>query len=109
MILDACFEIPKLEESILNLQTLFNARNMELKISQHIKRTCLWFVTLTVEDTGLILTLAPANNKKSLYIQNVIIRNQCLQGISDLSVWVYIPVMFLYSLVDLVISTHNHV
>ena len=45
MILDACFEIPKLENSILNVQMLFNLRNVELKMSQHIKRTCLWSVT----------------------------------------------------------------
>ena len=78
MILDACVEIPKLEDSILNFQILFNVRNMELKISQHI-RTYLWSVTLKVEDTALIWTQAPANNKKSLYMQNVTIKKQCLK------------------------------
>ena len=74
MILDACFEIPKLEDSILNFQILFNIRNMELKISQHTRKTWLWSVTRTVEeDTALLWTLTPANNKKSLCMQNVIL------------------------------------
>ena len=47
MILDACFEI-------LNFQILFNIRNIELKISKHIRRTCLRSVALEVEDTALI-------------------------------------------------------
>ena len=37
VILDACFEIPKLEDSILNFQILFNIRNMELKITTYKK------------------------------------------------------------------------
>ena len=74
MILDSCFEIPKLEDSILNFQILDNIRNMELKISQHTRKTWLWSVARTVEeDTALLWTLTPANNKKSLYMQNVIL------------------------------------
>ena len=65
MILDEFFEIPKLEDSILNFQILFNIRNMELEMPQNIRRTCLWSVTLQVEDTALIWTPTPANNKKS--------------------------------------------
>ena len=45
MILDAYFKITKLEDSILNLKILFDVKNMELKISQHIRRTSLWSVT----------------------------------------------------------------
>ena len=29
---------------------MFDIRNMELKMSQHIRKTCLWSVTLKVED-----------------------------------------------------------
>ena len=42
MILDACLEIPKLEDSILNFGILFNVKNLELKMSKPIRRTCLW-------------------------------------------------------------------
>ena len=69
MIHDVCFEIPKLENSILNFQILFNVRNMGLKMSQHIRRTCLWFVTLKVEDNAVIWTLTSVNNKESLYMK----------------------------------------
>ena len=54
MILDACFEIPELQDSISNFQILFNIRNIELKMSKHIRRTCLWSVALKVEDSALI-------------------------------------------------------
>ena len=50
MILDACFQVPKLEDSILNFQILFDKRKVKLKMSQHIRRTCLWSVTLKVAD-----------------------------------------------------------
>ena len=56
MILDACFEI-------LNFQILFNIRNIELKISKHIRRTCLMSVTLEVEDTALIWMLTSAKKQ----------------------------------------------
>ena len=62
VILDACFEIPKLEDSILHFQMLLNIRNMEPKC---IRRTCLWSVTLRVGDVVLIWMLTPANNSKS--------------------------------------------
>ena len=52
MILDASFEILKLEDSILNFQLLFNMRNMELKISQHIRRTRLRSLTPKLEDNA---------------------------------------------------------
>ena len=70
----ASFEIPKHEDSISEFQTLFNMRNMELKISQHIRRTCLWVLTLNVEDTALIWTFTPANNKKPMDMQNFTLR-----------------------------------
>ena len=73
MILDACFEIPKLKESILNFQILLKIRNIELKMSKHMRRTCLWFLALKVEDTALIWMLTSAKNKKSLQMQNVIV------------------------------------
>ena len=73
MILDACFQVPKLEDSILNFQILFDERKMELKMSQHIRRTCLWSVTLKVADIALIWPLTQGNNK-SLYMQNDTIR-----------------------------------
>ena len=66
MILDTFFEIPKLEDPILNFQILFGIRNTELKISQHISRTCLWFVTLKVEDAALISDRAKAFYKKEI-------------------------------------------
>ena len=66
MILDACFDIPKLEDSILNFQILFNIRNIELKMSKHIRRTCLRSVALKAEDTALIWMLTSAKNKKTL-------------------------------------------
>ena len=62
MILDACFEIPKIlyNYSILNFQILFNVRNIELKMSKHIRRACLRSVALKVEDTVLIWMLTSA-------------------------------------------------
>ena len=51
--------------SILNFQILFNIRNIELKMSKHI-RTCLSSVALKAEDTALIWMLTSAKNKKSL-------------------------------------------
>ena len=36
MILDACFEIPKLYDTMLNFQILFNIRNIELKMSKDL-------------------------------------------------------------------------
>ena len=66
MILDACFEVPKLED----FQILFDIRNLEPKMSQHVRRTFLWSVTLKVPDMALIWTLTPANNK-FLYMQNL--------------------------------------
>ena len=48
---------------------------MELKISQHIRRICLCSVILKMEDTALMGTLTPANNKKSLSMQIVTMRN----------------------------------
>ena len=60
MILDACFEIPKLQDSILNFQILFNIRNIEIKMSKHIRRTCLRSVALKIEDTALIWMLTSA-------------------------------------------------
>ena len=66
MILDACFEIPELQDSISNFQILFNIRNIELKMAKHIRRTCLWYVALKVEDSALIWMLTSAENKKSL-------------------------------------------
>ena len=78
MILDACFEIPKLEDSILNFQMLFDVRNMELKMSQLIRRECFPSVALKVEDTVLIWMLTPADKKESIYMQNVTIRKSCL-------------------------------
>ena len=44
--MDACFEVPKLYDSILNFQILFNIRNIELKMSKHIRRICLRSVAL---------------------------------------------------------------
>ena len=78
MILDACFQLPKLEDSILNFQILLNKRKVELKMSQHLRRKCLLSVTLKVAHIALIWTLTPGNNNKSLYIQNVAIRKYCL-------------------------------
>ena len=78
VILDARFQVPKLEDSILNFQILLKKRKVELKMSQHIRRTCLLSVTLKGADIALIWTLTPGNNNKSLYIQNVTIRKYCL-------------------------------
>ena len=58
---------------------------MELKISQHVRRTCLSSVTLTVEDTTLIWTPTPANNRKvsvhAKYYRKEIMSPVCLQFI----------------------------
>ena len=55
MIIDPCFEIPKLGDSISKLSnTVEYIRNMELEISQHIRRTYLWSVSIEVEDTAQI-------------------------------------------------------
>ena len=68
--LDACFEIPK------------HTRNIELKMSKHIRRTCLRSVALKAEDTALIWVLTSAKNKKSLVnakcYRKEIISSRCL-------------------------------
>ena len=64
MILDACFEILKFQDLILNFQILFNIRNIELKLSKHIRRTCLMSVALKIEDTALIWMLTSAKKTK---------------------------------------------
>ena len=74
MILDACFEVLKLEDSILNFQMLFDERRVELKMSQHVRRACLWSMTLKLVDIALTWTLTPGNNNKYLYMQNVTVR-----------------------------------
>ena len=74
MILDACFEIAELSDSILNFQILFNIRNIELKISKHIRRTCLRSVALKVEDTVLAWMLTSAKTKRTCKCKNVILR-----------------------------------
>ena len=51
---------------MLNFQILFNIRNIELKMSKHIRRTCLRSVALKAEDTALIWMLTSAERKKSL-------------------------------------------
>ena len=56
MILDACFEVPKLKVFILNFQILLDKINVELKMSQHRGRRCLGSVTLKVADIALIWT-----------------------------------------------------
>ena len=53
---------------------LFNIRNLELKTSKHIRRTCLRSVALKAEDIALIWILTSAKNKKSLVNANVIAR-----------------------------------
>ena len=65
MILDACFVVAELQDSILNFQILFNIRNIELKISKQIRRTCLGFVALEIEDTALIWMLTSAKKNKT--------------------------------------------
>ena len=47
------------------VENLLNVRNMKLKISQNLRRTCLWLVTLKVEDIALMWTFTPANINKS--------------------------------------------
>ena len=44
----------------------FNIRNIELKMSKHIRRTYLRSVALKAEDTALIWMLTSAKNKKFL-------------------------------------------
>ena len=109
MILDVCFEVPKFKDSILNFQVVFNIRNMELKMSQHIRRTCLWSVTLKVADIVRIWTFTPENNTKSLFPYCKTLHVQCLLGVSYLFIWVYLPIIFLHSFVDLVVASHNKV
>ena len=47
---------------------------MELKMLHHTRKTCSWSVTPKVKNVALIWTLTPANNKMSLYMQNVTIK-----------------------------------
>ena len=51
---------------MLKFQILFNIRNIELKMSKHIRRAGLRSVALKVEDTALIWMLTSAKDKKSL-------------------------------------------
>ena len=75
VILDACFEIAELYDSIFNLQIWFNIRNIELKTSKHIRRTFLRSVALEVEDTALIWMLTSAKKtKRPCKCKNVILR-----------------------------------
>ena len=75
MILDACFVVAQLQDSILNFQILFNIRNIELKISKHIRTTCLGSVALEIEDTALIWMLTSAKKtKRPCKCKNVILR-----------------------------------
>ena len=55
--------VAELQDSILNFQILFNIRNIELKISKHIRRTCLGSVALEIEDTALIWMLTSAKKQ----------------------------------------------
>ena len=45
---------------------MFNIRNLELKVSKHMRITCLRSVALKAEDTALIWMLISAKNKKTL-------------------------------------------
>ena len=45
---------------------LFNITSMELKMSKHIRRTCLRSVALKVEDTRTDLDAYISKNKKFL-------------------------------------------
>ena len=60
---------------------------MEVKMSKHIRRTCLRSVALKIEDTALIWMLTSAKktkNKTSLKMQNVILRTYYLPDVSYL-------------------------
>ena len=88
----------------------FNIRNIELKMSKHKGRTCLRSVALKVEDTALIWMLTSARNKKSL-VNAKCYREEIMSSRSDVSysfMKVYIPIIFLHSLVDLVTASHIH-
>ena len=82
VMLDACFEISKLQDSILNFQILFNIRNIELKMSKHVRRTCLRSVALKVEDTALIWMLTSEKKQKvaanSICYRKEIMSSRCL-------------------------------
>ena len=49
-------------------------RNMELKMSQHIRRTWSWSVTLKVEDFVLVWTLKLNQLTTTSLMQNVTMR-----------------------------------
>ena len=73
---------PSFKTPYLNFHVLLNIRNIELKMSEHIRRTCLRSVALKPEDTALIWMLTSAKNKKSLvnakYYCKEIISSRCL-------------------------------
>ena len=112
MILDACFDAcfdvsTQALRLHFKLQILFNIRNIELKMSQHIRRTCLRSVAPKVEDTALIWMLTSAKNKVSANAK-CYHKEICLLDVSYLFIWLYIPIIFLHSFVDLVTASHNH-
>ena len=43
---------------------MFNIRNIELKMSKHIRRTCLRSVALKADDTALIWMITSAKKQK---------------------------------------------
>ena len=76
-------------------------------MSKHIRRTCLMSVALKVEDTALIWMLTSAKNKK-VPVNAKCCRKKIMSSRCHLFICVYIPIIFLYSLVDLVAASHNH-
>ena len=51
-------------DCILNFQILFGIRDIELKMSKHIRRTCLRSVALKVKDNALIWMFTSAKTKR---------------------------------------------
>ena len=80
-------------------------------MSKHIRKTCLRSVALEVEDTALIWMLTSAKKKQK---QNVPVNAKCypkeiMSSRCLLFIQVYIPIIFLQSLVHLVTASHNHI
>ena len=107
MTLDECFEVPKLEDSILNFQILFDIRNMELKKCHNIQeeRVCDTKSGRYYTDLNAYTSKQQVSVHAKCYSKEIT-SPRCLLLIY---LGLPIPITFLHFLVDLVIASHNWV
>ena len=79
-------------------------RNIELKMSKHIRRRCLRSVALKVEDTALIWILTSAKKQKVLVNSKCYHKEIMSPGCFIIIYLGYIPIIFMHSLVGLVLQ-----